>query len=184
MNRFKVLLLVLIIAILATVFIQNRDPIALKLLCEDPSSQYCLYQTPQLPTSVWISLFIVGGCLTNILSQVFSRYSYSGSGKKRQPKDDLYPEKTNWVDRDTQSQRYSTASAPQEDNAGRNKGDDSSIYEAAQKPQEVERSGSNYSYKYRPAEKEKNSNRKTEKTSIELDKNTDLTSESDDEDWI
>lgn len=184
MNRFKIFLLLLIIAILATLFIQNTEPIALKLLCEDPNSQYCLYQTPQLPTSVWISLFIVGGCLTNLLSQAFNRYSYSGSSKKRYRQDDLYVEKTNWVDRDTQQKKYSTAPTEREDNIGRNKADDSDIYEADQKPQEVERSGSNYSYKYRPAEQDKKSKRQAENASIDLDKNTDLTSESEDEDWI
>lgn len=183
MNRLKILLLVLIVAILATVFVQNREPIALKLLCEDPSSQYCLYQTPQLPLAVWISLFILGGTLTNLLSQTFSRYSYSSSGKKRYVKDDLYPEKKGWVERDDEPEKYSTTSIERENKIS-SKANDSKVYEVTQEPEETTRSGSNYSYKYRSSPKEEKSKNKADNTSIDLDKNVNSNSELEDEDWI
>ena len=178
MNRFKLLLLLLIVAILATIFIQNREPVALKLLCEDPRSQYCLYQTPQLPLAAWISLFLFGGAMTSILSQVFSRYSYSGLGRKKYVQDNSDPD-PNWVDRDAASTTATTTKA----RFSKGRKNDTSIYEAAQEPQEVERSGSNYSYKYRPNESDRNGKNQNS-TSIDLGKNSEGSTDTDDEDWI
>ncbi|MEO0849750.1 MAG: hypothetical protein AAFY50_25610, partial [Cyanobacteria bacterium J06648_1] len=73
MSRLKILLLALIIAALGIIFVQNRDPIALKLLCAD-SSQACLYQTPTLPLSVWIALATVTGAITNLFVQSLTLY--------------------------------------------------------------------------------------------------------------
>ena len=183
MNRLKVLLLVVIVAILATVFIQNREPIALKLLCEDPNSQYCFYQTPQIPLAIWMSLFLLGGVITNLLAQVFSRYSYTRGSKKRSVQDDLYAEsQKNWVDRDTPSRKYSTDSVEEED--FNNQSNNTTAYEVEQEPESVKRSGSNYSYTYRTTERDQKDQDKNNNTSIDLDKNANLTADSEDEEWI
>ncbi|WP_319419936.1 hypothetical protein [Pleurocapsa sp. FMAR1] len=181
MSRLKLLLFIILIGVLMIVFIQNREPIALKLLCDDVNNQYCLYQTPQLPLAVWIGLFALGGMLTSLLSQVFSRFSYSGSGKSRKTANDLYPERQGWVDQDGKEQ-YAVDSTQIQDS--QNRITDVKTYEASQKPQSVERSGSNYSYKYRPADKSDNKQNNFKNNSIDLDKNTNITPDQDDEDWI
>lgn len=187
MSRLKILILVLIIGALTVVFIQNKEPVALKLLCNDIESQYCLLQTAKLPLAIWISLFLAGGIFTNLISQVFSRYSYVGVGKRRYSEDQKYTEdkNKNWVDRNSEPDRYAAKSATQiKNNAAKDKKSKINSYEASQKPQEVERSGSNYSYKYRPIDKDKNSQSKTKESSIDLGKDANIASESEDEDWI
>ena len=187
MSRLKILILVLIIGALAAVFIQNKELVALKLLCNDKESQYCLLQTAKLPLAIWISLFLAGGIFTNLISQIFSRYTYVGVGKKRYSEDQKYNEvkNKNWVDRNSESDRYAARSTTQiKNNATKEKKSKINSYESSQKPPEVERSGSNYSYKYRPADKEKNSQSKAKESPIDLDKDANITSESEDEDWI
>ena len=181
MNRLKILLLVLIVAVLVTVFVQNKEPIALKLLCQQSNSQYCLYRTPQLPLAVWISLFLFGGAMTSILSQIFSRYSYS-SPRKKYATDDLYSESKNWVDRDTPSGKNTPNRTTIEKPPS--SASNYSIYEADQQPQSVERTGSNYSYKYRPTDREQKNKERDPQTSIDLNKDVNSTQESEDENWI
>ncbi len=183
MSRLKLLLFIILIGVLTIVFVQNREPIALKLLCDDVNNQYCFYQTPQLPLAVWIGLFALGGMLTSLLSQVFSRFSYSGLSKSRSRKtaNDLYPERESWVDRDGKEQ-YGVDSTPIQDTSTRFT--DVKTYEASQQPESVERSGSNYSYKYSPADKSSNMRNNSKNNSIDLDKNTNITPDKEDEDWI
>jgi hypothetical protein len=71
MNRFKLLLLVLILAVLSVLFVQNQELLSLKFFCADVS-QYCVYQTPQLPLAAWIGLFILAGLFTSLVGQFFS----------------------------------------------------------------------------------------------------------------
>jgi hypothetical protein len=183
MSRLKLFLLLLIIGVLAIVFIQNREPIALKLLCADSSTQACLYQTPPLPLAAWIGLFTLGGIVTNLLGQTFSRYSYSGSVKPKYAIDDKYPDKKNWVDTGKESKpgKYSGASIPREDSSVQDNLKSSSSFESLQEPQSVERSGSNYSYKYRPADKSQNNKNTIKNNSIDLEKEA---PDQDNEDWI
>ncbi len=180
MSRLKLFLFIILIGVLMIVFVQNREPIALKLLCGDVNNQYCFYQTPQLPLAVWIGLFALGGMLTSLLSQAFSRFSYSGSGKSRKTANDLYPERQSWVDRESQEQ-YAVDSTQTKDT--QNRFTEVKTYEASQEPQSVERSGSNYSYKYRPADKSYRQNN-SKNNSIDLDKDANITPDKDDEDWI
>ena len=184
MSRLKILILVLIIGALAVVFIQNKEPVALKLLCNDVNSQYCLVQTAKLPLATWISIFLTGGIITNLISQVFSRYSYVSFNKTRYSENQKIAKdkNKNWVDRNSEPNSYSASKI--KDNVTKEKKSVNNSYEASQKPQEVERSGSNYSYKYRPADKTKNSQVKTKNTSIDLGKNANIASELEDEDWI
>jgi hypothetical protein len=217
MNRLKLLLLLLIIAALAIVFVQNQEPITLKLLCPD-TTQACLYQTRQFPLAVWIGLFTLGGLLTNLLGQVFSRYGYASSSKPkyttaskpRYTNNDLYPEQQNWVDEDREQKfqkvernqrNYSTDSTQIQDSPILDGFNKSNSYEKPQEPQNVERSGSTYSYKYRTvterspkvgfasspnldAEPSPNIKDSTAKTSNESVRESNINSQEDDEDWI
>ena len=184
MSRLKILILALIIGTLAIVFIQNQEPVALKLLCNEIDSQYCLVQTAKMPLAIWISLFVTGGIITNLISQVFSRYSYGSFKKIKYSKNQKIAEdrNKNWVDRNSEPNSYSATKI--KDDVTKEKKSVTNSYEASQKPQQVERSGSNYSYKYRSADKTKNSQVKTKNTSADLGKDANIASESEDEDWI
>lgn len=167
MTRLKLFLLILIIAALGIVFIQNREPIALKMLCPD-NAQSCVYQTPSLPLAVWIGLFTLGGAIVSMLGQALNRYRYGGRAKQKYAAE-------NGAGR---SQPWSKKS----DVATRIEDRDSTIYsndyEKPQEPQSVERSGSTYSYKYKDKKGENSKASKISRES-EIDLNKD-----DDEDWI
>lgn len=182
MSRLKLILLVIIVAILGIVFVQNREPMVLKLLCPD-QAESCLYQTPSLPLAIWMTLFILGGVLTSFLSQVFNRYRYAGVGRQRSNSDDFEEDRNKWSMKNSKSDKYSASSETIQDKYS------SSSYEIPQKPESVERSGSTYSYKYRDAKgesenkvsiKDNNSN----KTSLESEIDSDIDRDKDDEDWI
>ena len=174
MSRLKLFLLVLILAALSIVFIQNQELISLKLLCAD-RTQSCFYRTPRLPLAVWIALFVLAGMLINLLGQVLNRYSYSGSSKRKYA-NDLYPD-----DRWTQNREYSTAT---EINDSKRNSYDSTSYEVRQEPENVEQSGSTYSYKYREASDRPNESKDTKKTTFEAEIDSKLNKDKDDEDWI
>ncbi|MEL6581262.1 MAG: hypothetical protein AAFQ14_16075 [Cyanobacteria bacterium J06621_12] len=179
MSRIKILLLALIIAALGIVFVQNRDPIALKLLCAD-SSQACLYQTPTLPLSVWIALATLTGAIANLLVQTLNRYGYSDSSRKKAILDeDLYPQNKGW-----KNKKAAAATVELEDSV-QDRIPETKSYETRQEPQNVERSGSTYSYKYREAgDRPKPEQDSIRNNSSESKTDSNATSESDDEDWI
>lgn len=185
MSRLKLFLLVLIIAVLGIVFFQNREPIALKLLCPD-STQSCLYQTPQVPLAVWIALFTVAGTITNLLVQLLSRYNYSGSGKKKYAQEEVYRDRKNWTEKDSKQNKRSTNSTKTKDLVTQDDLYRSTSYEVPQEPENVERSGSNYSYKYREASKSPQDNKNgTQKKSTESERDSYTSQDQqDDEDWI
>lgn len=180
MSRIKILLLVLILAVLGIVFIQNQQPISLKLLCAD-RDRSCLYQTPSLPLAVWIALATLTGAIANLLIQTLDRFGYNNSRRKSPILDeDLYSNSTNRQDvgdrQSNSSGRYSTTT-----NLNDSARDNVSSYEIKQEPQNVERSGSTYSYKYREAgQGDPNNN----KNSVDPKINSNNNSESEDEDWI
>lgn len=185
MSRLKLILLVLIIAILGIVFVQNREPLALKLLCADPAES-CFYQTRRLPLAIWMGLFIVAGILTSLLSQLLDRYRYAGVGRTRSNANN-FDEEEKWSMRSNRSEQYPTASDRIQDSSGDKY--TSGVYEAPQKPESVERSGSTYSYKYRDASPEFKSDaspkdNNARKTSIDSEIDSKLDRDKDDEDWI
>lgn len=188
MSRLKIFLLIFIIAILGIVFFQNQEPIAIKLLCPD-STQSCLYQTPQLPLAVWIALFTLAGIVTNLLVQVLSRYSYSGTSKQKYAPDELYQDRNPWTEQDNKQNKDSTSEKKLKDSLSQEDLYRSTSYEVPQQPESVERSGSTYSYRYRETNKspEDNKNNGTKKTSNEFYRDSDINSDQqdqDDEDWI
>ena len=172
MSRLKLFISILIIAIMSIVFIQNRELIALKLLCADDNS--CVYQTPQLPLAIWIGLFILIGALLNLLSQAFNRYSYSSSNRPKPTLDDeLYSGSRNWK----------SSSAKTKDSINLDKFPDTTSYEVRQEPQNVEHSGSTYSYKYREAS-DRSKERFDNNRDRSIEPNLNSEADRDDEDWI
>ncbi len=187
MSRLKLFLLVLIIALLGIIFVQNQEPIALKLLCPD-DVQSCLYKTPQLPLAIWIGLFVLAGMTTNLFWQLLNSFSQPSSGQQKYQPDNLEPNSRNWVETETEEDNYFSSQTDIQDNATKEKLYSSTSYEVPQKPETVERSGSTYSYKYRAASDEEqnsklNSNNEVQKTSIESELNLDK-EDDDDENWI
>jgi uncharacterized integral membrane protein len=75
MNRFKLLLVLLILLVLSLLYVQNQQPLTLRLFCADVN-QSCLYQTPQLPLAVWLFAFTLAGVLTSLIWQLFNRFGY------------------------------------------------------------------------------------------------------------
>ena len=186
MSRIKILLLVLLVLIIAAlgiVFIQNQQPITLKLLCAD-SSQPCLYQTPPLPLAAWIALATLAGAIANLLIQSLSRYGYSRSRRQKSVlDDDLYPQEQNWTDRN--GRRGSYAETVEFKESLQDTIPEAKSYETRQEPQNIERSGSTYSYKYREADDRAKYKRDSKQQNPSESKaGIDLTKESDDEDWI
>lgn len=182
MSRIKIILLILIIAVLAIVFVQNREPIALKLLCAD-NIQSCPYKTPPLPLAIWIALFTLLGAIANLLIQVLNN---SGYRNYRRPKatidNDLYSEPNR--QNKSRKDKYTAPAMDSEDFSVRNKFSNTTNYEVKQEPKNVERSGSTYSYKYREAgDRLQNNHDSSDKTSIDpkIDANQ---AQEDDEDWI
>ncbi|WP_019504542.1 hypothetical protein [Pleurocapsa sp. PCC 7319] len=184
MSRLKLFLFLLIIALLGIIFFQNREPIVLKLLCPN-DAQSCLYKTPQLPLAIWISLSILAGIITSLFWQALSSYSYSSSGTQKYNRENSEPSRRNSIDFENGGDSSSFAPTNIQDSAADEQIYDSTSYEVPQEPENVERSGSNYSYKYRTASERPQDKRKaeTEKTSIESELNLD-NQERDDEDWI
>ena len=73
LNRFKLLVFAIILAVLAILFFQNRESLSLKFLCSDTTSEYCLYQTPSISLAIWMAIFIVAGIVSSLIWQLLSR---------------------------------------------------------------------------------------------------------------
>ena len=102
-NQFKLLLLVITLGVLGILFFQNQEPISLKLLCADPSSQYCWYQTPTQPLAMWMGLFLILGIVASLmwqllqnlgLSQSEADYDYGEPYKPSPRQEDIYSRKS------------------------------------------------------------------------------------------
>jgi uncharacterized integral membrane protein len=193
MSRIKILLLILIITALSIVFIQNREPITLKLLCANAAdaNQSCLYQTAPLPLAVWIAIATLTGAIANLLVQSLNRYGYKDSYKdshkntSRKPSildDDLYPSSNlGGKTQNGRQDKYTQANGIKDTPV--NQLSDVKSYEAKQEPKNVERSGSTYSYKYREAGDRLKSEAESNKRNF-VEPEANANQESDDEDWI
>lgn len=185
MSRIKILLLILIIAALSIVFIQNREPITLKLFCADSSTRSCLYQTPPLPLAVWIAVATLTGAIANLLVQTLNRYGYQDSSRKKLIlDDDLYSNRDQGKKNNNSRQnKYSEVN-----NIKNSLGDqlsDAKSYEVKQEPKNVERSGSTYSYQYREAsDRPKNDGDSNKNNSMRPQVDPNANHEANDEDWI
>lgn len=188
MSRIKIILLVVIITALSIVFIQNREPVVLKLLC-GYGTPFCLFQSRPLPLAIWIGLFTLMGAIANLLIQTLHNYGYEDpANKKPLLDDDLYPSNKSWQKKKSRKQKSATSTMDLDNSANsvvQDKFPDTNSYEKKQEPQNVERSGSTYSYKYREAgDRQKKSQERTQKNSTESEVNFNVTQEQDDEDWI
>ncbi|MEM8719726.1 MAG: LapA family protein [Cyanobacteria bacterium P01_G01_bin.39] len=183
MSRIKLLLLILIVAVLSVVFWQNREPIALKFLCGDEGSSFCPQSVP-LPLAVWMGLFILIGAIISMLLRTLNAYGYRNSTRKQVILDDeLYPEEKNWQSR-SKGQNKTTKLGNPQDTMDQGQFAETSSYEVPQKPQNIERSGSTYSYKYREAGERQNHNHESSrKTPREPSRDTN-NPQDDEEDWI
>lgn len=76
-NRFKLLVLAIIIIVLTTLFLQNQEPLSLKFFCPDNESEYCFYQTPAISLAVWMAMSILSGILLSLVWQLLNRASSS-----------------------------------------------------------------------------------------------------------
>jgi hypothetical protein len=74
MFRLKLLIILFVLGGLSLFYLQNREPLSLKLLCSDVGS-VCLYQTPPLPVAAWILLFLGAGVFTSLLLQILNNLS-------------------------------------------------------------------------------------------------------------
>ena len=195
-HRFKFLLLLPIAVALGILFVQNQQPLSLKLLCSD-EVQSCWYQTPQLPLALWIGLFILAGTITSLIWQLLNRLSYGSSGKKSYSQTNDFERPRSSRDRftaDAETQpdwQYNRASVEEEPQitTATNLQDSSTInktplsdYEVLREPEKVERSGSTYSYKFR--EKSDRVIDESTSTKPDLNKNINTEEEDEDEDWI
>jgi hypothetical protein len=207
MNRLKILLLLVILAVLGVLFLQNQQPLVLKLLCPDRNTS-CLYQTPQLPLAIWMGIFICGGVVTNLIWQVLHRFSYSSSKKIRYASDALYdnevksgegiardntqytdsrlnqtevsePLASNWGKSSYSEDWRQQSTKSSRDSLNSTPSSTSSEYEIRREPENVTLSGTTYSYKFKEAENKKSSPSNTPN----LNKESNST-EDDDEDWI
>ena len=80
-NRFKLLVLAIIIVVLTTLFLQNQEPLSLKFFCPDIESEYCLYQTPTISLAVWMAISILSGIFLSLVWQLLNRAN--SSSKRR-----------------------------------------------------------------------------------------------------
>ncbi|MEL6441149.1 MAG: hypothetical protein AAFQ80_18075 [Cyanobacteria bacterium J06621_8] len=181
MSRIKIIILILLIAVLSIVFIQNRDTeVALKFLCGDVNSTFCPQSIP-LPLTVWIVLFTLLGAIASGLIRFLDRYRHNGSERKSVNFDDeLYS--SNWrsdrLNKDSGSSQ-ARLKKPKQDRAFQN-----NSYETEQEPQSVERSGSTYSYKYREAGAEKSKQQDIQDETQPSSQTNSERTQDDDEDWI
>ena len=183
MSRIKIILLVLIFAVLGVVFVENREPISLKFLCAD-NTQQCLYQSPPVPLAVWIFLATLLGAIAIYLVQALNLYGYESSEQQKNlVDDDLYPSKKSRAKKSRRN-RYTVPETDSQADNLKDEFSDAASFEVPQEPQNIERSGSTYSYKYREVgDREKNSPDKADKNSVESEVGNGI-QEKDDEDWI
>ncbi|MDJ0678936.1 MAG: hypothetical protein QNJ18_03625 [Xenococcaceae cyanobacterium MO_167.B52] len=179
-NKFKLLLVVILLTIFGILFFQNQEPLSLKILCADTSSQYCWYQTPTEPLAVWMGLFLILGVISSLIWQVLQSLGSSESAeyyddKSFTAKEKSYSQKvptsstktskppksrsstspTDWEysgqGEDWESEQSPSAKvnpkAPQDDFVR------GSNFETRQQPQNINQSGSTYSYKFKKNQK-------------------------------
>ncbi len=65
-NRFKLLVLVILLAIFTILFFQNQESLSLKFFCSDRTSEYCFYQTPSIALGLWMAIFIGLGVFSSL----------------------------------------------------------------------------------------------------------------------
>lgn len=83
LNRFKLLVLAIILAILTILFFQNQESLSLKFFCSDATSEYCFYQTPSISLAIWMAIFMLLGAISSLGWQLLQ---LSGNSTQRDRK--------------------------------------------------------------------------------------------------
>lgn len=180
MNRFKLIFLLIIFGLVGVLLQQNRELLSLKLFCPDVTSQSCLYTTPSLPLAVWLGLFTIAGILSSLLWQFCNRLaSASPTPKTRdrpvknqtQPKpriEDIRPQtavnpnKTTTLDwEESQSEDWEGDRGAQTKQGRERFEPESTVYSVRDRPQDLPRRDSTYSYKFREAKPKQSTSQKT-----------------------
>lgn len=107
LNRFKIFLILLLLLFLSILFGQNRELLALRLLCPDVN-QSCLYQTPPLPLSLWMFAFILAGVVTSLVWQLLNYLSTKGFSKTKSSASTRYFSESENTPKNSQTETKST----------------------------------------------------------------------------
>ncbi|MGV2828286.1 hypothetical protein [Myxosarcina sp. GI1(2024)] len=170
MNRFKLLLLLLLAIAFGVLWLQNRQPLSLKLLCPDTATS-CWYRTPSLPLALWIALFVLGGVLSSLIWQSLNSFAYASRRKSGYTPAE-FPEEPS-----TGEGNFTTPSTFASSTEAENTATTSSSYEVEREPETIRRSGSTYSYKFKDKAKR-------DRTDESVAGEPDNQKHEDDEDWI
>ena len=73
MNRFKLVVLLILAGIVGILFVQNQQLLTLKLFCPEPTSEACFFLSPELSLAAWMGLFAIAGILSSLLGQLLNR---------------------------------------------------------------------------------------------------------------
>ena len=185
-NRFKLVLLLLIVLGLGILFVQNQQPLSLQILCPD-ANQFCLYQTRSLPLAAWMGLFILAGTITSFIWQLLNRLAAPVTRPKNYARADnidvAQPQTKRRVSEIQDWDNQPDIAASDRDEFLETNPSMSSEYEVRREPESVTRSGSTYSYKFKDKNDEHQNPQDSEGSARrQLDENIDLTK--DDEEWI
>lgn len=82
MNRFKLVLVLIILGLIGILLAQNRQKLPLKFLCPDVADPSCLYQTPALPLGIWLLIFAIAGIVSSLIWQFLIQTASSPSASK------------------------------------------------------------------------------------------------------
>lgn len=171
MNRFKLFLVLIVLGVVGILLGQNRQLISLKLFCPDVTSQSCLYRTPELPLAAWIGAFAIAGILSSLLLLFLNQL---GTPREKTDRNrSVAPKETKVRERPAESTRPQNIAKPRttsdwEETVSENWESDSPKTAVKEKidlkkaddpllrePQDIKRSGSTYSYKFRESNREK-----------------------------
>ena len=188
MNRFKLVLIIIVLALIGILLAQNRQLLLIKFLCPEVNDSNCLYQTPSLPLAAWMILFAIAGLLSSLiwqyLIQVNSSSKLSNSRKsyytdrpfdKPQAKYSRPQAEVKTTRVDTTVSDWEKTSAEDWDIQETKTPIDEKVvnnYEVKAKPpspQNLNRGDSVYSYKFREASPKKNEQSNTTKSSNKVD---------------
>ncbi len=73
MNRFKLVVLLILAGIVGILFVQNQQLLTLKLFCPEPTSEACFFLSPELSLAAWIGLFAIAGILSSLIGQLLNQ---------------------------------------------------------------------------------------------------------------
>ena len=181
-NQLKLLLLVITLGVLGILFFQNQEPISLKLLCADPSSQYCWYQTPTQPLAMWMGLFLILGVVASLMWQLLqnlglsqSEADYSDRYEPSPRQEDIYSRKsvssTSEKTAKTTRKTPSTSTSDWEDSRQREDWEESQSSPASKVDPTINRDDTIRGYSFEARQEPQNINQSGSTYSVQFKKN-------------